>query len=84
MNSPNLRSKLGTMELLRLEGTLEGSRPDSCSRQGQVQQVTQDRVKLGFECFRRWGLHSLSRQPVPVFDHTQEEKGFSLYLIRDR
>jgi len=34
-----------------------------------LEQVAQDRVRLGFECLNRQELHDVSGQPVPVFDH---------------
>lgn len=36
----------------------------TCSEKGQLEQVVQDSVLLGFE----WRLHNLSGEPIPVFD----------------
>lgn len=74
MNLPNFQNKSGIMESLRLEGTLEDFSPSCCPEHSQVHQVAQDCVQLGFKYFQR--LHKLSRQPVPMFDHTRGKKVF--------
>lgn len=40
----------------------------SCSEQGQLQQVAQGCVQLGFEHLQRPRLLSLSGKPVPLFE----------------
>ncbi|KAK4810711.1 hypothetical protein QYF61_007685 [Mycteria americana] len=47
-----------------------------CHRQGHLQlnQVTQSPVQPDLECFRGWGLHYLSGQPVPVSHHPHRKK----------
>lgn len=50
---------------------------NSIFKRGQLKQVTQDHVQSGFECLCGWRLHSLSEQPIPVFDHPQSNKVFS-------
>jgi len=64
-------------ELQRLEGSLDVSSPTPLPKQGQVDQVAQGHVPLGFEYLQGWRLHSLSVQPVSVFDHPHSKKDFS-------
>lgn len=45
--------------------------PKLCSEWGQVQQVAQSQVLLGFQYLQRWRIHSLSAQPVLVFKYPQ-------------
>ena len=56
---------------------LSSSSPNALLKQGQLQQVAQDYVQSGFEYLQGWRLHSLSGQPVPVFDHPFGKKVFS-------
>jgi len=57
-------------EWLRLEGT-SGDHLIwcPCSKQGQLEQVAQSHVQLGFEYLQGWGLHNISQQPFPVSEH---------------
>lgn len=52
----------------------------SCSKQGHLKQIAQERVQLGFEYPQGWKLQSLSGQPVPAFDHACSKKTFFLHL----
>ena len=60
------------IECFGLEGMFSGrlAQPP-CSEQGylQLDQVAQNPVQPGLECFQRWGLHYFSGQSVPVFHH---------------
>lgn len=38
-------------------------------KQGQLEQVAQDHIQMGFECLHWWRMHNLSVQSIPVFDH---------------
>jgi len=40
-----------------------------CSKRGhlQLEQVAQNPVQPGLECFQGWDIYHLSVQPVPVF-----------------
>ena len=53
-----------------MEGTFRGHLAQSpCSEQGHLQQdqAAQNPVQPDLQCFQGWGLHYLSRQPLPVF-----------------
>ena len=44
-------------------------------KQGHLEQAAQDLVQAGFEYLqRRWRLHNLPGQPVPVLHHPQSEE----------
>ena len=55
---------------------LPGSAGDDLVRlllkQDHPEQVAQDCAQLGFEYVQGWKLHSLSRQPGPVFDYQKK------------
>lgn len=38
-------------------------------RKGQLEQVAQNLVQLGFDCLHSWRIHSLPMQHIVVFDH---------------
>lgn len=38
-------------------------------KKGQLEQVSQDHIQMGFECLHWWRMHNVSVQPIPVFDH---------------
>jgi len=65
------------IECFGLEGTFRchPAQPP-CSEQGHLQldQVAQSPVQPGLGCFQGWGLHCLSGQPVPVFQHPHCKK----------
>lgn len=43
----------------------------SLLKQSQLEQIACYCIPLGFEYLKGWRLHSLFRQPIPVFDHSQ-------------
>lgn len=49
------------------------SSPLPCSKQHQLQQVSQGHVQSGFEYLYGWRLHN-SKQPVPMFSHPHSKK----------
>ena len=54
--------------------------PTPMLKQGQLEQVAQDHVQLGFEYLHWWRLRSLSGQPMPVFYHPHRKKVFSVQM----
>lgn len=46
-------------------------------KKGDLQQVAQDHVWLGFKYLLRWKYHSFSGKPLLVFDHAYNKKPFS-------
>ena len=70
-------------ESLRLEGA-SGNRlvPPHCSRQAQLQQVTQGCSHLGFEYLQGWRLRNLSGQTVLLPDHPHHKN--QLFLCTHR
>lgn len=64
--------------------TLLGLGVQPCHGQGHLQLdlVAPGLGQPDLECFRGWGDHHLSRQPVPVFHHPCcKKKISSLYLV---
>lgn len=59
------------------KGPLEIAWFNPLPNEGQLQQIAQDRVQLGFDYFQVWTLHNLSLQPVTVFSHPCSKKVFS-------
>ena len=58
-----------------VERDLRGSSsPTHLSKQGCLEQVAQELVKVGFEYFQRRRLQNLSGKPVPVLHHPQSEE----------
>jgi len=58
-----------------VERDLRGSSsPTTLSKQGCLEQVAQELVKVGFEYFQRRRLQNLSGKPVPVLHHPQSEE----------
>ena len=53
----------------------------TCSQQGQLEQVVQDCVQLGFERLHRWRHHNLSEQRVPVFDRLHWKSVFNQNVL---
>jgi len=56
---------------------LSSSSPTTLLKLGQLPQVVQDCVQLGFEYLHRCKFHNLSEQLVPVFDQSHSKKLFS-------
>ena len=53
-----------------------------CAKQGQLEQAAQDCFWLGFEYLQAQRPHSLSGQPVPVFDHPHCKKNHGVFVHR--
>lgn len=65
-----------TTGLSGLEGTFKDPLVHPLTRQGHLEQVTQECFQLGFEfeCLHRGRLHDLPVQPVPGLCHPQREE----------
>ena len=65
------------IECFGLEGTFRGHMVQPlCYEQGRLplDEVAQNPIQPGLECFQGWGLHNFSGQSVPVFHHPHGKK----------
>lgn len=67
--------------LVRTYGMVEVSTGDGlvptlpCSKQGKLEQASQDHIQFWFEYLQDWRLYNLCGQSVPVFDPVCNKNG---------
>lgn len=70
----------GTVKFERV--VLWSSSPACLLKQGELEQVTQNYIKLSLGYLHRWRLHNCSGYPMTVFDHLLSKEKFFMTLDR--